>query len=269
AFTYQGLLTDQGAPANGHYDLRFTLYDAPILGNVVGITSTFDDLAVSNGLFTVSLSPGANVFDGHARWLEIAVRPGASSGNYTNVGARQQLTASPYAVYALKAAMLDGPLPGNQLTGTYSNAVDFNNTSNYFSGNGAGLTTLNASQLRSGIIPDARLSPNVALLDANQTFTGTPNFNASVGIGTTTALHPLTVGAPETPVNLPSMAGFYRSGGAYLTARDTASHAEALLGADATAIVAAMSDHPLVFRAGNGTGFGNTEYMRIERGGNV
>ena len=28
AFTYQGHLTDNGTPANGHYDLEFTLYDA-------------------------------------------------------------------------------------------------------------------------------------------------------------------------------------------------------------------------------------------------
>jgi hypothetical protein len=79
----------------------------------------------------------------------------------------------------------------------------------------------------------------------------------------------LTVGTPETPINLPSLAGFYRAGGAYLTARDTTSDVEVLFGADSTAIVAAMTDHPLTFRAGNGAGLGNTEYMRIARGGNV
>ena len=30
AFTYQGRLQDTGEPANGTYDLRFTLFDAPI-----------------------------------------------------------------------------------------------------------------------------------------------------------------------------------------------------------------------------------------------
>jgi hypothetical protein len=29
AFTYQGRLADAGTPAQGSYDLRFTLYDAP------------------------------------------------------------------------------------------------------------------------------------------------------------------------------------------------------------------------------------------------
>jgi len=28
AFTYQGRLTDGGSPANGGYDLRFSIYDA-------------------------------------------------------------------------------------------------------------------------------------------------------------------------------------------------------------------------------------------------
>src|SRR4026207_2416339 len=85
AFTYQGRLNDGANPANGIYDLRLTLYDAPTLGNVVGMVGTFEDISVSNGLFTVVLDPGAGVFDGNARWLEIAVRPGASAGAYTNV----------------------------------------------------------------------------------------------------------------------------------------------------------------------------------------
>src|SRR5882757_2850482 len=35
AFTYQGRLSDGGAPANGNYDLRFTIYNAATNGNVV------------------------------------------------------------------------------------------------------------------------------------------------------------------------------------------------------------------------------------------
>ena len=32
AFTYQGRLTDAGAPANNNYDLQFTLWDAVVGG---------------------------------------------------------------------------------------------------------------------------------------------------------------------------------------------------------------------------------------------
>ena len=104
AFTYQGRLTDNDAPANGLYDLRFTVYDAPSGGNAVGSTVGVNDLGVTNGLFTVTLDPGANVFTGAARWLNIGVRPGASLGVHTDLTPRQPLTATPYALYALTPA---------------------------------------------------------------------------------------------------------------------------------------------------------------------
>ena len=104
AFTYQGRLTDNDTPANGLYDLRFTVYDAPSGGNAVGSTVEANDLGVTNGLFTVTLDPGANVFTGAARWLNIGVRPGASLGVHTDLTPRQPLTATPYALYALTPA---------------------------------------------------------------------------------------------------------------------------------------------------------------------
>jgi len=45
------------------------------------------------------------------------------------------------------------------------------------SGNGTGLTNLNASQVATGTVPDARLSSNVPLLSANQIFEGVNNFS--------------------------------------------------------------------------------------------
>ena len=35
AFTYQGRLNDNGAPAHGTYDLRITVYDANTNGNAL------------------------------------------------------------------------------------------------------------------------------------------------------------------------------------------------------------------------------------------
>jgi hypothetical protein len=99
AFTYQGRLTDAGNPASGSYDLQFVLFDAAAGGAQVGATLTRDDVAVTNGLFTVSLDFGA-VFTGSKRWLELAVRPGASTGAYTTLGARQELTPSPNALFS-------------------------------------------------------------------------------------------------------------------------------------------------------------------------
>jgi len=52
-------------------------------------------------------------------------------------------------------------------------------------GDGSGLTGLNAAQL-GGTMPDAQLSSNVALLSADQTFTGQNTFsNSVVGGGVT------------------------------------------------------------------------------------
>lgn len=62
----------------------------------------------------------------------------------------------------LAAAQLSGAIPSASLSGTYPGAVTFNNAGNAFSGDGGGLTSLNASQLTSGTVPNARLAANVA-----------------------------------------------------------------------------------------------------------
>ncbi len=107
AFTYQGRLTDAGAPANGTYDLQFTLYDNG--GAPVGSPVVREDVAVANGIFTVQLDFGTNVFtSGQASSLEIGVRAGTSTGAFTVLSPRQPITASPYAVQTLNATQLGG-----------------------------------------------------------------------------------------------------------------------------------------------------------------
>jgi hypothetical protein len=99
AFTYQGRLTDAGNPADGGYDLQLALFDAASGGAQVGATLTRDDVVVASGLFTVSLDFGA-VFTGDKRWLELRVRPGTSTGAYTTLAPRQELTPGPNAVFS-------------------------------------------------------------------------------------------------------------------------------------------------------------------------
>src|ERR1039458_2829118 len=68
AFNYQGQLSANGAPANGSYDLTFTLYDSlNTPGNVHAGPLTNTATAVRNGLFAVTLDFGGNVFTGPAR----------------------------------------------------------------------------------------------------------------------------------------------------------------------------------------------------------
>ncbi len=100
AFSYQARLDDGGSPANGSYDFRFFLYDADAGGSQIGSTLYADDITVSNGLFTVYLDFGSGIFDGDPLWLEVAVRPGASSDTYTPLYPRQAIMASPYSLHS-------------------------------------------------------------------------------------------------------------------------------------------------------------------------
>lgn len=100
-FTYQGSLDSGGAPANGSYDLQFKLFNS--LSVQVGSTTCADNVSVVDGLFTVQLDFGVDVFNGEARSLEVGVRSDNVSGNcavgvYTTLAARQPLTAAPYAL---------------------------------------------------------------------------------------------------------------------------------------------------------------------------
>ena len=156
AFTYQGRLNDGANPANGNYDLRFTIYDSSANGNQVGNLLTNTATAVSNGLFTVTLDFG-NQFPGAGRWLEIGVRTNGSASAYTTLSPRQPLTPAPYAITAsnltgtLPAAQLSGPVASGNLSGAYGNAVTLNNAANQlsgsFTGNGANVTNVSASSL--------------------------------------------------------------------------------------------------------------------------
>jgi len=107
AFTYQGRLTDGGAAANGAYDLQFALFDAASAGTQQGANLTLSSVQVTGGVFTVGLDFGVNAFPGAPRFLQISVRPGASSGAFTLLTPRQPVTATPYALRSLTATAAD------------------------------------------------------------------------------------------------------------------------------------------------------------------
>src|SRR5581483_9374327 len=194
AFTYQGRLDDAGAPANGSYDLKFTLFatnsgGAPIANSVTNLATS-----VSSGLFTATLDFGP-VFNGENNWLEIEVRTNGAASFSPPLAPRQPLTPVPYAV---TAQSVTGPVGSNNLAGTYPNAVILDNSNNSFSGNGANLTSLDASQLTSGTVPDAHLSTNVALRAGGNAFTGNQTVtNGTVGIGTISPTASLEINTPS------------------------------------------------------------------------
>jgi hypothetical protein len=152
AFTYQGRLNSGGSPANGSYDLAFSIYDTNTSGAAIAGPITNAAVAVSNGLFTVTLDFGGQP-SGKPVWLEIAVRTNGS-GAMDTLSPRQALLPTPYAMFAntasnlagsLAVTQLTGALPASQLSGTYTGAVTLNNSGNIFSGNGSGLTDVNGA----------------------------------------------------------------------------------------------------------------------------
>jgi hypothetical protein len=99
AFTYQGQLQNNGSPANGSYDLTFTLYNASSGGIGLFGPLTNSATAVTNGLFTTTLDFGSNAFGGAPWWLQIGVRTNGGA-SFATLTPRQQLTPTPYAIYS-------------------------------------------------------------------------------------------------------------------------------------------------------------------------
>jgi hypothetical protein len=164
AFTYQGRLNNGGNSASGNYDLVFALYNDPSLGSQQGTAVTNGALAVTGGLFTAALDFGATPLSGQPLWLQILVRTNGN-GAFATLLPRQQLTPTPYAIFANTASNLSGALPATQLSGTIANgnlpaSPGFSGTvsASSFSGNGASLASLNANNLSGGTVPLARLS---------------------------------------------------------------------------------------------------------------
>jgi hypothetical protein len=127
SFTFQGRLSDNGAPANGLYDLRFSLFSTNLNGSPLVGPLTNSAVQANNGLFSAILDFGASVFDGTPRWLEIGVRTNGSVTAYTPLSPRYLVNATPYAI---TAATISGPLPDARL----STNVALLNSSVTFSG---------------------------------------------------------------------------------------------------------------------------------------
>ena len=113
AFTYQGFLqyTGGGAarPEDGLFDFRFSVYDDLNTGTQQGSMININDYEVIEGNLEMKLDFGGGIFTGDSRWLEISVRPGASSDpcDYDTLSPRLELTAAPYALYAETAGSVD------------------------------------------------------------------------------------------------------------------------------------------------------------------
>lgn len=191
-FTYQGRLTDGGTAATGNYDLQFALWDSASGGAQIGSTLTLSTVAVSNGVFTVSLDFGASSFNGASRFLEISARP-VSGAAFTLLSPRQQITSTPYAVRSVTAAAADTATTASQLGGVAA--------SQYVQTNDSRLT-----DARSPLAGSASYIQNATVQQASTNFNISGNgaaggsltggnliANSGVGIGTANFLRPASL----------------------------------------------------------------------------
>jgi hypothetical protein len=139
AITYQGLLRDGGTPATGLYDLQACLFDSAAGPAALVCAPDASDVPVEDGVFSVALDFGA-AFAGQQRFLELRVRPGASTGAYTVLLPRQLLRPAPEALRASVASAA----PWSGLSGVpagFADGIDNDSGGSVTTiGTGAGLT---------------------------------------------------------------------------------------------------------------------------------
>jgi hypothetical protein len=142
AFTYQGQLRDGGTNANGTYTMTFKLYDAATAGNQIASPVTTSP-TLANGLFTVNLDFGPEVFNGSARWLDITVQSGT---HLETLAPRVQVLPSPYALFAgLAATVPAGAITNGSLA---VNAVGTANLQDY---------AVTTEKLANGAVTDGKI----------------------------------------------------------------------------------------------------------------
>lgn len=191
AFAYEGQLMDSGAPANGLYDIRTSLYPASTGGVLASVLYTNLAVPVSNGLFIITMDFGA-VFDGTSYWLQIGVRTNGAGATFTPLSPRVELTPSPYAIYAESAG-------STALLNNYGSL-------NFFAGQNSGNSALSGSEntgvgfgtLFSVTTGSYNTAQGVGALSANTN----GSYNTADGAG---ALFANTSGADNTAVGFDAL----------------------------------------------------------------
>ncbi len=190
AFNYQVQFEDGSIPANGLYDLKFTLYNALTGGAIVAGPLTNLGVTAVGGVATLTLNFGAGVFIGGPLWLELAERTNGAAA-FTTLVPRSQILPVPYAVFAggasnvlgtVATSQLVGSLPAGSLSGTVPAGVLPSNLLPLTSNNAVYLTNLHAAAI-SGTVGFASLPAALTTLGANNNGGALTNLKAAQLVG--------------------------------------------------------------------------------------
>jgi len=198
--TFQGYLADGNGDPLGNtntgprnYDVIFRIMDAQSGGNVRWTEQ--QTVTVDRGNFSVLLGEGTPVgAEPHPvlsslfatntasdRYVEMTVKGIGVGNSDVIILPRLRLLTSPYAFLAKSAVNAANLVnaSGTTLVTSSGNSVTVSGliTATSFSGSGAGLTALNASQITTGTLPNAKLNQN-------PTVTGTVTAAGFSGSGT-------------------------------------------------------------------------------------
>ncbi|MBE2284928.1 MAG: tail fiber domain-containing protein [Prosthecobacter sp.] len=197
--SYQGIVTDtagvlvgNAAPVNR--EVFFRIWDSSTASDVGNLVySERQVVTISKGEFSVLIGQGAVVtgtplgysetgkgpptvtvataFAASGRYLGVTVDDGTAAAD-VEITPRQQMVSTAFTIRARQAeALTSGTITGGTITGAVT-ATDSTFTGGVFNagtfaGTGSGLTALNASNISTGTLADARLSGNVSLLGSS------------------------------------------------------------------------------------------------------
>lgn len=135
SFTYQGSLMDNGAPANGEYDIQARLFTTEAGAIMVGAVQCFNDVQVVDGLFNIYPSFSSEQYHASPRYLELAVRRNTgldcgSIAGFTILGPRTRLMPTPFAIESLNARSL-GTVDAANYARTDTNAFFYGHVTMY------------------------------------------------------------------------------------------------------------------------------------------
>lgn len=149
-------------------------------GSGAGLTNLSATNVTSGTLTDSRLSSNVALLSGTQTFVGVNTFSSASN-TFTGSGAGlTDLNAASVTTGTLADGRLSAGIPRLVANQTFSGANTFSNSANTFAGAGTLLTSLNASNLGSGTVPDGRISSSFPRLVANQTFTGSNTFsNAS------------------------------------------------------------------------------------------